>query len=132
MSIGQTQVFLLAVGFTAVVGWVRGWQREVITCAIVLATVLFLSLGLGDALAQLFTHGSQSLIPTASAHPLSGGGPNGPSAPGTSGGGSGSGSGGTSGGSGSTSGAYCSPAVIGQFLSNIIFVGMTFLGYRLG
>src|SRR5258708_3375361 len=70
MSIGQTQVFLLAVGITAVVGWVRGWQREVITCAIVLATVLFLSLGLGDALAQLFTHGSQSLIPTASAHPF--------------------------------------------------------------
>jgi len=49
MVIGETQClfFLLMIG--TVVGFMRGWQREVITAAIVLGVVLFLVVG-GDSI----------------------------------------------------------------------------------
>src|SRR5690348_4124629 len=95
MTIGRVQFYLLIVAFTAVAGWRRGWVREVITCTIILATLLFLTLGGADLLANLLGGHGLGLVPTASAHPLypaGGGNPNGgglpgqPPAPGTSGG----------------------------------------------
>ena len=53
MVIGETQClfFLLLIG--AIVGFLRGWQREVITAAIVLGVVLFLVVG-GDGIVWNF------------------------------------------------------------------------------
>ncbi len=45
MVVGQTQCFTLALVIAAAVGVHRGWMREVITCAILLGTVLFLNFG---------------------------------------------------------------------------------------
>jgi hypothetical protein len=42
MVVGQTQCYMLALVIAAAVGAHRGWGREVITCAILLGTVLFL------------------------------------------------------------------------------------------
>lgn len=120
MVIGQAQCYMIAVVLGAAIGLRRGWHREVITAAIVLGTVFFLSLGGGDALAQWLSHG---LIGTASAHGYlaSGGGV----APTT----------------GATPPQYpLSQAAPGasctvfnpQLLSTVIFVGMTWLGYSAG
>ncbi len=54
MVIGQTQCFLLAIVVAAAAGARRGWGKEVITCAIILATVLFLTNGGADWLGNLF------------------------------------------------------------------------------
>jgi len=126
--IGQAQIFLVAIVIGAIAGARRGWMREVITCAMMLTTVLFLSLGGGDLIAGLFTHGFGG---TASAHPLAS--PPIPYAP-LSGGGGGSGSlpVGTSSGSGPSSPADCSFGLMGQFISNAIFAGMTWISYRVG
>ena len=45
MIIGQTQCFMIALVIAAAIGAHRGWGREVITCAILLGTVLFLANG---------------------------------------------------------------------------------------
>jgi hypothetical protein len=45
MVVGQTQCFTLALVIAAAVGVHRGWLREIITCAILLGTVLFLNFG---------------------------------------------------------------------------------------
>src|SRR5262249_60859620 len=45
MTIGQTQCFMIALVIAGAIGAQRGWGREVITCAILLGTVLFLANG---------------------------------------------------------------------------------------
>ena len=57
MVISQSQCFLIALVLAAAIGARRGWGREVITCAIILGTVLFLSNGGGDYLANFLTQG---------------------------------------------------------------------------
>jgi uncharacterized membrane protein YozB (DUF420 family) len=47
------QCFLIVMLIAAVRGFARGWHREIITCALMLGSVLFLTIGGGDALAQL-------------------------------------------------------------------------------
>lgn len=64
MSISQSQCFLIALVLAGAVGARRGWGREVITCAIILGTVLFLSNGGGNVLAGWLT---QATAGTASA-----------------------------------------------------------------
>ncbi len=121
MVIGQAQCYMIAVVLGAAIGVRRGWHREVITAAIVLGTVFFLSLGGGDALAQWLSHG---LFSTASAHGFSASG--GGVTPTTTG----------------TPPQYPLPsrAALGtnctlfnpRLLSTVIFVGMTWLGYGAG
>lgn len=65
MVIGQTQCFMIALLFAAAQGARRGWGREVITCAIILATVLFLSNGGIDFLLNAFTNLSANTNGTA-------------------------------------------------------------------
>lgn|SRR5579859_930516 len=111
MVIGQAQYFLIAVVIGAAVGMRRGWNREVITAAIILATVMALTLGGGDVLANWLSHGFTS---TAQVHGVlysSGSQPTTPSA---------------------TSQRTCALGVNGQMLSTIIFAGMTWLGYGAG
>lgn len=121
MVIGQAQCFLIAVVVGAAIGARRGWHREVITSAIVLGTVFFLTLGGGDALAQWLTHG---LIGTASAHGFSASGGTPPPA-----------TGGTPQypllSQAAPSAAGCT-FINPQLLSSVIFVGMTWLGYGAG
>lgn len=119
MVISQAQCFLIAVVLGAAIGARRGWHREVITAAIVLGTVFFLTLGGGNLIAQWLSHG---LIGVASAHGFSA-------------------SGGTTPPPASTStpqfplaaqaGANCT-LVSPQLLSTVIFTGMTWLGYGAG
>jgi hypothetical protein len=54
MVIGQTECFLLVIVIAAAAGLRRGWGKEVITCAIILATVLFLTFGGADWLGNIF------------------------------------------------------------------------------
>ena len=118
--IGQAQCFLIAVVLGAAIGARRGWHREVITAAIVLGTVFFLSLGGGNALAQWLTH---NIIGTASAHGfIASGGTNPPPSAGTPQDPL------LSQAAPSTSCTFINP----QLLSTVIFVGMTWLGYGVG
>jgi hypothetical protein len=61
MVIGQTQTYLGLLAFTALVGSVRGWRREIMTSAVLLAALLFVNTGGGVLLANLFTHGTSSV-----------------------------------------------------------------------
>lgn len=109
-------LFILVIIITGLIGVRRGWAREVITTAILLTTVAFLTLGGAAFLIQLFSHG---FVGTASAHPLSGGGPS--VSPGSSG--------------GTTSQTQDQAACIttsAQSLSTFIFFGMTWLAYWAG
>jgi hypothetical protein len=45
MVISQTQLAVMIVLVTGAIGARRGWGRELVTCAIVLSTLLFLQLG---------------------------------------------------------------------------------------
>jgi hypothetical protein len=56
MTLNANQVFLVLLVIAAARGYARGWHREIITCAITLGSVLFLTIGGGDALAQLITN----------------------------------------------------------------------------
>ncbi len=114
MSINATQMLLLVLAITGAVGVRRGWAREVITTAILLATVIFLSVGGAGFILQFFSHG---LVGTASAHALSGGGT---STPPDS----------TSGYPAQTPAACIETSA--QSLANFIFFGMTWLGYWAG
>ncbi|MGH2517116.1 MAG: hypothetical protein ACRDHP_15810, partial [Ktedonobacterales bacterium] len=118
MVIGQAQCFLIAVVIGAAVGTRRGWNREVITSAILLATLMLLTLGGADTLATWLSHGFAS---TAQAHGIfASGGPQPdpvtqspvPSVT-------------------SPAGA-CGLRVSSQALSTVIFAGMTWLGYGAG
>ncbi|MGH2501742.1 MAG: hypothetical protein ACRDID_04410 [Ktedonobacterales bacterium] len=51
MTVSANQCFLVIMLIAAVRGYMRGWHREIITCAITLGTVLFLTIGGGDAIA---------------------------------------------------------------------------------
>lgn len=114
MSINATQMLLIVLVITGAIGARRGWAREVITTAILLATVAFLSLGGAAFILQLF---NQGFVGTASAHALSGGGPGITT--------------GTGGGTTPQTPAAC-VATGAQSLSNFIFMGMTWLGYWAG
>ncbi|HZC76764.1 MAG TPA: hypothetical protein VE258_03400, partial [Ktedonobacterales bacterium] len=121
----QVQCFMLFIVLFAAIGAWRGWNREVIACAFVLGTVLFLTLGGLSLITNLLAHGLTGFVGTASAKGLvaSGG-----TVPPGSGGGSGGGS--TQAPSYNGSVANCPLPVSAQVLSALIFGGMTWLGYR--
>ena len=54
MVIGPTQALVIAMFITGAIGFARGWGKEVITCAVILATVLFLSNGGDDLLTRIW------------------------------------------------------------------------------
>jgi hypothetical protein len=122
MVIGQVQCFLLFIVLFAAIGARRGWNREVIACAFVLGTVLFLTLGGLSLITSLLSHGLTGFAGTASAKGLVASGGTVP--PGSGGGSSQAPS------YGSTSAANCPVPVSAQALSALIFGGMTWLGYR--
>jgi hypothetical protein len=96
--IPQSQAFLWALVFGGIIGSVRGWHREVITAAIVLASVLFLSNGGGNLISNIFIHGAGAATQPSSA----------------------------------TSYSSACYADLPNTVSNVTFVGLTFLGYRVG
>lgn len=55
MTLTETQFFVIVMLIAAGRGYARGWHREIITCAIILGSVLFLTIGGGDAVAQLLS-----------------------------------------------------------------------------
>jgi len=57
MLLDSTQCFFVLVAVTALVGYIRGWACEVVTCAVVLGAVLFLAAG-----------GERELVTLAAAH----------------------------------------------------------------
>lgn len=67
MVISQSQCFLIALVIAAAVGARRGWGREVVTCAIILGTVLFLSNGGGNFIANLLSQGLRNSPGTTTA-----------------------------------------------------------------
>jgi len=72
MTISAGQCFLIAVVFFALIGLLRGWLREIITTAIILGSVLFLSLGGAQYLSHLFTQslpGAFSYVVSGSVSP---------------------------------------------------------------
>src|SRR5260370_8105106 len=121
MVIGQVQCFMLFIVLFAAIGAWRGWNREVIACAFVLGTVLFLTLGGLSLLTNRLAHGRTGFVGTASAKGLVASGGTVPS---------GSGGGSTQAPSNSGSLANCPVPVSAQALSALIFGGMTWLGYR--
>lgn len=99
MVIGETQMFLIIILITGLIGMRRGWAREVITTAIVLATVVFLVSGgvtlLGRVLSALFGGAAAVGTGTATGQPT------------------------------------CAP-INTSAASELVFVGMTWLGYSAG
>lgn len=122
MVIGQAQCFLIAVLIGAIIGVRRGWNREVITAAIILATTLLLTLGGADLLANWLSHG---IVGTAHAEGIRySGGPQPnttPSYPSPS-----------SNVAASQSGSGCNLAVSAPVLATVIFAGMCWLAYEVG
>lgn len=55
MDVSQMQLAVIIAGVGAVIGARRGWARELITCAIVLGTLLFLLLGGLNAVSNVFS-----------------------------------------------------------------------------
>jgi hypothetical protein len=102
MVISQTQLAVLIVLVTGAIGARRGWGRELVTCAIVLSTLLFLQLGGTTLLSNLFANGL-----TAGAD----------AAAGTT---------------SSCSGGTLSSAAASKSMSEFIFGGMVWLGYFAG
>lgn len=45
MMLDSSQCFFVLVAVAALVGYIRGWAREVVTCAVVLGAVLYLAAG---------------------------------------------------------------------------------------
>jgi hypothetical protein len=103
MVVSQVQLAVILAVIAAVVGAKRGWGRELITCAIVLGTLLFLQLGGPGVLGGAFSNTFASMSGAGSANCT-------PSGPATS---------------ATTSG---SP----HLLSDLIFAGMVWLGYAVG
>lgn len=117
MVIGQAQCFLIAVILGAAVGARRGWNREVITAAIVLATLLALTLGAADALASWLSHGfvgtahAQGILYSGGPQPTTPGGyPQATPSPQVA----------------------CGLGISTQALSIVIFGGMTWIAYAAG
>lgn len=67
MVITQSQCFLIALVLGASIGARRGWGREVVTCAIILGTVLFLLNSGGSFVASFLTQGLHSASSPSSA-----------------------------------------------------------------
>lgn len=108
MVIDQQTAFVGALAIAAMAGFKRGWGREVITCAIILGTVLFLSNGGDQMISQFVANLFHGHLPgTATAE-----------AAGT-------------GTAAASQTVYCSP-VTTKVLSGATFTGMSFLGYRTG
>jgi hypothetical protein len=61
MDVSQVQLAVILVVVTAVIGFRRGWGREVITCAVVLGTLVFLQLGGLGALSGAFANAFASM-----------------------------------------------------------------------
>ena len=53
MILNENQFFFVLLLIAAATGYARGWHREIITTAVTLGAVLFLTIGGGDVLAQL-------------------------------------------------------------------------------
>ena len=122
MIITPTETFLGALAFAGAAGARRGWNREVITSAIVLSDVLFLSNGGGSFLVNLFggalgTAGSA----TSFGGPLFAGGGGGGVGPASA----------PSGSYAYTSTSACL-AGLTHTISNFTFITLSWLGYRAG
>jgi hypothetical protein len=102
MVISQTQLAVLIVLVTGAIGARRGWGRELVTCAIVLSTLVFLQLGGSTFLSNIFANG---LTPAAGAA-------------------------GTSSSCGA--GGSVSTVTASKSISEFIFGGMVWLGYYAG
>jgi len=103
VEISQTQLAVMIVLVTGAIGARRGWGRELVTCAIVLSTLLFFQLGGSTFLANLFANGCASGV------------------------GAGVGASASCGASGSVSTEAASKS-----MSEFIFGGMVWLGYYAG
>ncbi len=68
MEVSQIQMAVLMVGIAAAIGARRGWGRELITCAIVLGTLLFLQLGGLSAVSGVFSGAFASMSGSGSAN----------------------------------------------------------------
>lgn len=120
MIIGPTQTFIFSLLAGGAYGARRGWAKEVITTAVVLSDVLFLSNG-GAAFLSHFLSSTIGSAATGTAFggPLfAGGGGTAPPYTGTT-------------SFGTTAGAACTTALT-TAVSRITFVGLTWLGYRSG
>ena len=62
MVIGETQCLFILLIIAGVTGFSRGWQREVITCAIVLGVVLFLVVGGNGIITNFLFQGLPNLL----------------------------------------------------------------------
>jgi hypothetical protein len=99
MVISQTQCFLIALVLFGVIGARRGWNREVITSAILLGTVFFLTYGGGSIVANVLANGLRAPLAGVNASDP----PTSPACP-----------------------------VTPSSLSNLIFLGMSWLSYQAG
>ena len=68
MTVSSTQCFFVLLLVAAARGYARGWHREIITTAISLGSVLFLTIGGGDALAQALFVGLPDLLRGVNPH----------------------------------------------------------------
>lgn len=119
MIIGPTQTFIFSLLAGGAYGARRGWAKEVITTAVVLSDVLFLSNGGAGFLSHILASTIGTAGSTALGGPLfAGGGGTAPPYTGTT-------------SFGTTAGAACT-AVLTTAVSRITFLGMTWLGYRSG
>ena len=103
MVISQTQLAVLIVLVTGAIGARRGWGRELVTCAIVLSTLLFLQLGGTAIVSGLFANGLSTGASTTAGATSSCG-----------------------------AGGALSSAAASKSLSEFIFGGMVWLGYFAG
>lgn len=53
MTLTANQLFFALLVAAAAIGYARGWHREIITTAVILGCVLFLTIGGGDVLAEI-------------------------------------------------------------------------------
>lgn len=121
MIIGPAQTFIFSLLAGGAYGARRGWSREVITTAVVLSDVLFLSNGGAGFLSHVLssTIGSAASAGTSLGGPLfAGGGGTAPPYTGTT-------------SFGTTAGSACTVALT-TAVSRITFLGLTWLGYRSG
>jgi len=129
MIITPVETFVASLAFAGAAGARRGVHREVITCAVVLSDVLFLSNGGGAFLAHVLggVLGGAASAGTALGGPLfaGGGGGGGGTAP--------AGTGAYPAGTGAypTDLSTCTLALTNA-ISNITFICVTWLGYRAG
>jgi hypothetical protein len=103
MEVSQTQLAVMIVVVAAAIGIKRGWGREVVTCAVVLGTLMFLQLGGLGTLGGAFSNAFASLSGPGSANCTV----RGPAAAATT-------------------------SDQPQLLSHLIFAGMVWLGYSVG